>query len=310
MEFAIVLLNLVSLLCFATTLLVLLARVTRRRLRLESWIFLSLICCIFVFVNVSNILEHLGITQVLDYYEDYAELLVPLLFIAFLNSARLHMDIDRRKQNEAQLDAMVRERDDLLREIHHRVKNNLQVVISIIDLQRRRSGIEPKTEQILMATESRVFSMAAVHEVIYRFQNHRSIPAEEYTRAIVNRVSRNDASGRSGAVRALLQIGPEVSLGLDKAVSFGLLLNELVSSVYRYAFAGRQSGELRLNLSSAGGWVTLEVNDDGEAIERSGEPDDDMALSQTLLTNLVKQLEGTMSVAYERGNRVVVRFPA
>jgi len=310
MEQAIVLLNSLSFLCFGISLVILVARIVGKRLRWETGIFMLLICCIFIFVNLSNILEHLGLTDTLDYYEDYAELLVPLLFIGFLNSERLHTDIDRRKRNEEQLDAMVKERDELLKEIHHRVKNNLQIVLSIINLQRRRTNVDAQTDQILSATESRVFSMAAVHEVIYRFQDHRRIPAEEYTRAIVNRVSRNHPSGQSGAVRILIQIGPEVSLRLEKAVSFGLLVNELISRAFRYAFPGQQSGEVSLQLSMTEGHVTLEVRDDGEALEGRLEPENDLALSHTLIANLIQQLEGTSGVSCDGGNRIVVRFPA
>lgn len=310
MEMTVVVLNALSFLCFTLTLLLIILKTERMGLPLDTKIMLSAACCVLVFVNFSNVLEHLGITAELDYYEDYAELMVPLFFMGALNSFRLHGEIAQRRLNERQLDTMLKDRNELLKEVHHRVKNNLQVVLSIISLRRRQRDVDAKADQILMATESRIFSMAAVHEVIYRHEHSRSIPVESFTRAIVTAIARSVPSGRSGAVRATIEVAPDVSLRLEKAVSFGLLVNELISNSFRHSFPGDLKGEVHLTLSEANGQATLQVRDDGESVDGHVDADGEGPLSSTLIANLITQLEGTAEVTAERGNSVLVRFPS
>ncbi len=128
METAVVICNAISLALFAASFVLLLRRIPQR-FRSDTAVFLSCMIAIFIFVNISNILEHLLVTDIFDLFENYAEMLFPLFFIMLLNSMRLHADIDRREKTKTELDRMLRERSELLMEVHHRVKNNLQIVM-------------------------------------------------------------------------------------------------------------------------------------------------------------------------------------
>lgn len=311
MEQIIVVINALTFILFAASLGVVIARIKGGHLPVDTGILLSLMVFSLMFINCSNVLEHLGVTALFDYYEDFFDILVPLLFIIFLDSIRLHGDIERRAANERDLGAMLEERNELLKEIHHRVKNNLQLVISLISLQRRHQPLDEKLEQVLQLTENRIFSMAAVHETVYQSRSYTSIPAGGLIRSIASQTFQNVKGARRGMIGMVYEIDDGVAIRLETAVPLGLLVNELVSNAFRHAFVGREQGTVSLRILRDGVMVLLEVKDDGigmPAAENGGKGNG-ATLGSILISNLVDQIRGTMETVVDRGTTIIVRFP-
>jgi two-component system, sensor histidine kinase PdtaS len=309
MENTIAVIDATSCALFIAALLVVLVRSMRREFHSDSAFFMVVMLILYVFVQVSNVLEHLGITASLDYYEDFAEMLFPFFFIAFLNSMRLHADIERRIKDQLRLDAMVKERDELLKEIHHRVKNNLQVVMSIISLRRRQRDVDPKADQMLLATERRIFSMASVHEVIYRFEHAREIPVASFLRPIINRASASLPPECSRSVQTTVEIDPELTLSLELAVPLGLLVNELMASaLHRVCLKGVAESKVEVKLARDNGTLLLHVRDDGIPAPDEGALEGEAMLSSMLIRNLIAQLGGTQTVSTDGVNVTMARW--
>jgi hypothetical protein len=246
----IVAINALAMALFAASLALAVQRMMARRLHVDTGVFLCLIIAIYLFVNASNVLEHGGITDALDFYEDFVEMLAPLFFLVFLNSIRLHRDIYEREKNQRRLRSMLDEREELLKEIHHRVKNNLQLVISIINLQMTSGEVDSQAGEMLMETQNRVFSMAAVYDVTYGTGDYGSIPAGDFIGNIVQHAAR---SGAGADLAVNLDIDESLTFRLERAVPLGLLVNERVSAVYRRAMAAGAPSSMGLSLAGDAG---------------------------------------------------------
>lgn len=308
MEMQIVILNAASLCVFSASLFLVIKK-TPERFRTDTATFLSCIIALLMFVNTSNILERLQITNIFDFFEDYAEMLFPLFFIMLLNSIRLHADIDRRKKTEAELDRMLRERSELLMEVHHRVKNNLQIVISILNLQRKQAETDETLDRILVDTENRIYSMAAVHEVMYNARHYSDIPATEFIRNITEKAAAGHAWRDSEKVQTVFNVDPAVCLRLEVAIPVGMLVNELVTNAYRHAFPPGRPGRLTLGLGIEKGTAVLEVRDNGVGIPGGISGNGHRGLGMLLLNNLATQIRGKLEYDGNGGTRIIVRFP-
>ena len=219
---------------------------------------------------------------------------------------QLEQNIVEREQAEEQLRASLKEKEVLLQEIHHRVKNNLQIMSSLLYLQAR--GVEDKeTLHMLMESRNRVRSMALVHEKLYQSTDLSKINFAQYVRSLGNYLLRS--FGVDPGVIHLRSDVDDVFLSIDTAVPCGLIINELVSNSLQHAFPHGRSGEVGVELHSGEkGQFLLTVRDDGV-----GMPDDvDTAGSQSLglqlVNTLVDQLEGTIEIDKRGGTTVLVVF--
>jgi PAS domain S-box-containing protein len=203
-----------------------------------------------------------------------------------------------------------REKETLLREIHHRVKNNLQVVSSLLNL-RAQGSEEPGLAAFAAECRARVRSMALVHEHLYQSRNLNSVPLGKYVRELVNETVH--AQQTSGAVRVEVRIPPEIALPIDQAIPCGLIVNELVTNALKHAFPAARSGTVTVGVGvAADGQIELAVSDDGVGIRDAVAPDgdaEDSSFGFTLVSMLVEQLHGTQDLVTRPGTRVSVRFP-
>jgi PAS domain S-box-containing protein len=218
-------------------------------------------------------------------------------------------DITERKRAEAALVASIKEKDLLLQEVHHRVKNNLQVVCSMISLQRYREDASSATSQALRDMESRVRSMSLVHGILYRSNNFALIEFSPY----VQELCANLLTAHSidpDRIRLAVSVRG-VSLPLAKAIPCGLIVNELIVNSIRHAFPGGRSGTITVEMSKrADGFVCLAVRDDGVGVVESGEASPSRkTVGLSIVESLVKQLDGRLEVASEGGMRVQAVFP-
>ncbi len=205
-----------------------------------------------------------------------------------------------------QLRESLAEREVLLKEIHHRVKNNLQIVSSLLDLQ---SNAIPDTRSryLFHESRSRIQAMAMIHEMLYQSSDFAVIDFAKYLDRLTS--SLFQLYLQDGRVSRLLDVG-EVILGLDEAIPCGLIVNELVSNALKYAFPGNRPGALNVGVHCLdGGMITLMVEDDGAGFPDSLDFRETETLGLQLVTLLVKQLRGTIELLSTPGTCFRIQFP-
>lgn len=224
-----------------------------------------------------------------------------------LNWFGTNTDVSERKQAEERIQASLQEKDLLLKEIHHRVKNNLQVISSLVDLQ-ADSIDNPALAGLFQDVRDRVRSMAMVHETLYRSDNLVSVDFADYVSGLMNYLWRAHGSSAS-KVKLTLDLHP-VSLAVETAVPCGLLLNELAVNALKHAFAGRDRGEVVVSMQSGSdGLVRLGVRDNGVGFTKGQDWRQKRSLGLNLVRMLTKQLKGAVEMESSDGTSFFVTFP-
>ncbi len=216
-------------------------------------------------------------------------------------------DITARKQAEDALRGSLREKEALLREVHHRVKNNLQVVHSLLRLESGRN-LEPTARTVLRDMQGRIQSMALLHESLYRSRTFAAVDLGAYLRQVSTQAMRANAA-KPGAVRLELDLA-SVQIGLDQAAPCGLVVNELLSNCLKHAFPDDHTGTVRVELQAIAGspQLRLRVGDDGVGLPADFEARRASALGLQLVADLATQLHGTLSSGSSPGAWVELRF--
>jgi two-component sensor histidine kinase len=208
---------------------------------------------------------------------------------------------------EERLRTSLREKDVLLKEVHHRVKNNLAITASLLNFQIRKAS-NPEVVETLRQAQNRVGSMAMVHELLYHSESLAGIDLPEY----VKKLPRQLLISYDVASRIKLEVGvPPMELLLDLAIPFGLVLNELVSNACKHAYPNRGCGRISISVTrEPGGVVRLVVADDGVGLPAGVDPFSTSSLGLRLVRDLTQQLGGTLEVTTSPGTAFHVRFPA
>jgi PAS domain S-box-containing protein len=215
-------------------------------------------------------------------------------------------DVSDRKLAEERIQISLHEKDLLLKEIHHRVKNNLQVISSLVDLQ-ADSIDNPTLAGLFQDVRDRVRSMAMVHETLYRSDNLVSVDFADYASGLMNYLWR--AHGASAAKIKLTRDMQPVTLAVETAVPCGLLLNELAVNALKHAFAGRDEGEVVVSIKSdSDGLVRLGVSDNGVGFSKGQDWRQKHSLGLNLVRMLTKQLKGTVEVESNGGTSFLIAF--
>jgi PAS domain S-box-containing protein len=215
-------------------------------------------------------------------------------------------DITERKRSEEQINAALAEKEALLKEIHHRVKNNLQVIVSLLHLQSDHVKEEP-AHGVLLDSESRVKSMAFMHEKLYRSKDLSRIHVADYIETLARDLTRSYRISSSGA--ALTCSIADLSLGMDSAIHCGLLVNELVSNALKHAFRGRKTGCVSVELQGVSdGRYRLVVRDDGVGLPAQIDTRRSETLGLQLVHTLAEHLDGTVTIRREGGTEFEIVF--
>jgi two-component sensor histidine kinase len=223
-------------------------------------------------------------------------------------NAALQAEIAERRRGEEAIRASLREKEVLLKEIHHRVKNNLQVVSSLLRLQ-ARSLKNPETVAAFEESGGRVQSMALVHEMLYQSSSLSELDFAAYARSLVESLLRAFGTDPA-AVRAHFAMEP-VPLNINQVIPCALILHELVSNALKYAFPAGRGGEIRLALrADADGRVHLTVGDDGVGLPPAVDPDHADSLGLQLVGTLTRQLHGRLEITRTGGTQYDLAFPA
>lgn len=227
-----------------------------------------------------------------------------------LENARLYeqaqQELVERKRAEQQIKASLQEKELLLKEIHHRVKNNLQVISSLLYLQSKQIE-DPITLGMFHESRHRVRSMALVHEKLYQTKDLASVDFAEYVRQLASDLLRS-YSVMANQVALDIDVA-QVSLGIDTAIPCGLIVNELVSNSLKHAFLDGQKGKIWIELQTAqNGQYTLVVGDNGMGMSDELDLQTASSLGLQLVSTLVDQLEGDIKIDLENGTRFEITF--
>jgi two-component sensor histidine kinase len=203
--------------------------------------------------------------------------------------------------------ASLREKEVLLQEIHHRVKNNLQVISSLINMQVRKLR-DVSSRSALAECQNRVQAIALIHEKLYQSRDYARVPFSDYARSLAANIFH-----ATGVSPANLQLSVEfdtLSLAVDKAIPCGLILNELISNALKHAFPNERRGAVRVEMREAGpGQLEIVVSDDGVGMSAGFDPATSDSLGMQLVQTLVEQLDGQLEILHGAGTTFRVKFP-
>jgi len=228
--------------------------------------------------------------------------------IAYMIGSLAILLYQQRVRKEAQAaQTAIEQKETLIKEIHHRVKNNMQIITSLLSMQ---SGMTDNSEakEMFEVCSSRVRSMALVHEKLYGSRDLGNVDARVYFRSLIDEIM--SLSGPSNGVRAEIKID-EVSLSMRTSIPCGLIINELVTNAIKHAF-GPEGGTINVELQDLGdGSIFLSVADNGRGLQEDPESlKDGDTLGLRLVHILVKQLNGTLKTTSDNGLRFEISFRA
>jgi two-component sensor histidine kinase len=217
------------------------------------------------------------------------------------------VDISDRKQKEAGIRAALQEKEILLGEIHHRVKNNLQIVCSLLDLQSGRIS-DPEVLDMLRDSQNRIRSMALIHQTLYESKDFAKVDFGQFLETLVPMLI---ASYEIDANSITLSIdAEEVQLPIGSAIPCGLVVNELISNALKHAFRLGNGGEINVGLKrTAAGAVILSVSDTGIGVPEHVSITDTGTLGLQLVSLLADQLGGTATMQRSNPTRFTLQFP-
>jgi len=196
------------------------------------------------------------------------------------------------------------EKEILLKEIHHRVKNNLQIISGLLYLQEEHVQ-DPAALEAFRESRNRIGSMALVHEELYRSTNLSRVCLGEYVRDLLPRLFGNGDS-QPRVVRHL-RLG-EARVPIEQAVPSGLIINELLTNAYKHAFAGCATGELTVTVGENDGAIVIEVRDNGPGLPDDFSLEQTSSLGMQLVCNLTRQLRGEIVARNDAGAVFTLRF--
>ncbi|MDA0790464.1 MAG: triple tyrosine motif-containing protein [Proteobacteria bacterium] len=222
----------------------------------------------------------------------------------------LEREVAENKAAKRSIAESLREKELLLKEVHHRVKNNMQVISSLLNIQAETTGNE-RFSTLLGESQQRIKSMSLIHENLYQSDNLLEINFDEYINMLANSLCRFYTVP---GVNILLDVDvQDVSLDIETAVPCGLIINELVSNSLKHAFSGHQTvGAISIKFTNVDGCYVLRISDDG-----AGLPDNfclqegaSMGMGMEIVSILTEQLDGKLSVVKSKGAAFEIAFPS
>lgn len=258
--------------------------------------------------NENQVLIETRQRQEAQLQQQYYLLLAGVVFILLVIVIAVIIYLGRQKLRKAHaiIEQSLAEKELLLKEIHHRVKNNLQVISSLLDLQSRNIEDE-KTLSAFTEGQNRVKAMALIHQKLYQNENLATIDFAAYAEQLLAELA--NIYPVSSEVKSTLAAGDKIYFDIDTAIPLGLILNELVSNAYKYAFKEGKTGSLKVSiLSLTEGQHQLIVEDTGAGLPDHFDFQKAKSMGLRLVRRLAKQLYGKVDYSTEQGAKFVVNF--
>jgi PAS domain S-box-containing protein len=215
-------------------------------------------------------------------------------------------DISMQKDIQAELENSLKEKEVLLKEIHHRVKNNMQIISSLLFLQSMQSD-DKLIQDLLIESQNRVRSMSMVHEKLYRSHNLSRIQFDDYIEELTWDLM-NTWVGNNKVISKEFEL-ESVQLDIDKAIPCGLLLNELISNALKHGLKGMETGSIRISLKQAAGKYHILIANDGNRLPENFSLDQSETLGMQLIGSLTRQLNGNLTFDREPKTTFCLTFP-
>ncbi len=236
-------------------------------------------------------------------WESFDEvIIVPITKIVL--SSRVKVLLQTRELS-LQVNQLLKDKEMLIKEIHHRVKNNLTVISSLLSLQSRYIKDE-SDKDLFKESENRAKSMALIHERLYRSENVKSIDFSDYITSLSRDLFDTYVTSKD---KIQLKLDVEnIMVDVDNTVPLGLIINELVTNCLKYAFPSNRPGTININFHKIGSEYVLEVIDDGIGLPEDFDMDKSDSLGMRLISGLTSQLDGEMEMSNESGTTFRIRF--
>lgn len=218
----------------------------------------------------------------------------------------LREELIEHKKVENQLKSALKEKELLIQEVYHRVKNNMQTISSLLSLQ--AMNLEDKEAIcLLQESQNRIKSMALVHENLYMSKDLSHIQMSKYVEKLVLTLS-NSYSTSDNHIKTVLDIDDDIYMNIEFAIPCGIIINELMTNSLKYAFPDGRSGEVSVQLKDLGENYILIVSDDGVGLPENFNHKEKSTLGLLLLNNLVKQLDGELEINKCNKTEFKIRF--
>ena len=214
-------------------------------------------------------------------------------------------DITGRKRSEDKIKKALVEKETLLREIHHRVKNNMQVITSLLNLQARKIR-DPQFRKAFEESEQRIKTMALVHERLYQKEDLSGINFSGYIHSLIRELKTLYRIDERKVVTKITVA--DVVLDIDSAIPCGLIINELITNCFKYAFPENRSGEVIINFTRKDNTYNLTIRDNGVGLPAGFDYRQTVTLGMQLVRVLTKQLLGTLYIRTDGGTEAVITF--
>ncbi|MGB7394742.1 MAG: sensor histidine kinase [Pricia sp.] len=274
-------------------------------------LYLNLNLLIIVLIYSQSIVDFSFVTNVVPEKSKNLFALISVLFSVYLlggvfgkNLLHAHHNLYKIK---SELEEKINEKETLIKEVHHRVKNNLQTVSSLLSLQSRM--IEDKeVKTLLKSSQNRVISMAMVHEMLYMRDDLSKIPYKSYVQELAEYLIRS-IKGTSSNITLDVDI-PDVKLNIDTSIPLGLLINEAVTNALKYGIVDEKKGVINIKIRQAeGDEFLLSIGDNGTGFPETVTPKNSNSLGLKLIHNLARQLQGSIQRDFsKKGTHYIVKF--
>ncbi len=232
-------------------------------------------------------------------------LLILLGLLAYFYRGKQKVNFKLQEQKN-QIESNLREKEALLKEIHHRVKNNLQVISSLLNMQSYYMD-DPRMIDAITEGQNRVKAMALIHQKLYQTEHLSEIDFQEYTEQLIGHLG--TALNEPGKKIQSNVNGSALKLDIDTAIPLGLILNELITNSYKYAFNGMTEGKLKVDLTrDDSAYYHLRISDSGKGLPEDFNEEKLNSLGLKLVRMLIEQLDGSLTITNEGGAHFYIRF--
>lgn len=239
-----------------------------------------------------------------EIWEDFDEVItIPISKSVLLARVKVLL---RTRNLSLQVNQLLKDKEMLMKEIHHRVKNNLTVISSLLGIQAEYIK-DRETKDLFKESQNRARSMALIHERLYRTDSLKKIGFREYINTLIQDLFSTYAT-EPDKVELKMDVD-EIEMDINTSIPLGLIINEMVTNTLKYAFPGDKRGYLKIALHQKDSDYILEVSDNGVGMPEDYNIEESKSLGMLLINSLTSQLDGTVELTNEKGTKFKITFP-